>query len=103
MEAEKGLHILRWQRVRLTLTNTRNIYAREHPLAIFESVFKEARSLPSVLTMSSMQRTTACRNASTKGKIIRWNSSFLMPYLRPSSSFWPICAGICTIPTTTFP
>ena len=46
MEAEKGLHSLCWQRLRLTLTNTRNIYAREHPLAIFESVFKEACSLP---------------------------------------------------------
>ncbi len=45
MAGEHYLHTLRWLRLRLELTNTRNIYAREHPLAIFESVFKEARQL----------------------------------------------------------
>jgi CRISPR-associated protein Cas1 len=41
-----GLDDLRWHKVSLELINTRNTFAREHPLSIFESVFKNARTLP---------------------------------------------------------
>jgi CRISPR-associated protein Cas1 len=41
-----SLHDLSWHRVSLTLVNTRNTFAREHPLSIFEGMFKRAASLP---------------------------------------------------------
>lgn len=34
-----------WRKVGLTLRNTRNTFAREHPLSIFQAVFKTAASL----------------------------------------------------------
>ena len=40
------LYQLHWHRLSLELTNTRNVFAREHPLSIFEAVFKRARTLP---------------------------------------------------------
>jgi group II intron reverse transcriptase/maturase/CRISPR-associated endonuclease Cas1 len=37
---------LTWRRVSLELKNTRNVHGKEHPLAIFEAIFKEAKNLP---------------------------------------------------------
>lgn len=45
MKSDDTLSRLRWHTVRLLLQNTRNACAREHPLSIFDAVFKFAAGL----------------------------------------------------------